>query len=107
LYGFKTWSLAPRDESVLRVFQNRVLRKIFGLKGDGVRGGCRRIHKEILQELYSSSNKIRVIKSRRMKWAGNVARMRERRGAYSVLAVKSEGKRPLGRPRYIWKDNIK
>jgi hypothetical protein len=76
LYGCETWSLTLREEHRLRVFENRVLRGIFGLKRDGVTGEWRRLHNEELNDLYSSSN-IRVIKSRRMRWAGHVARMGE------------------------------
>jgi hypothetical protein len=82
------------------VFENRVLRKIFRLNRRDIGRECRRLRKEMLQEIYSSSNKIRVIKSRRMKWAGNVARMGDMRGVYRVQAVKSEGYKSLGRTRY-------
>jgi hypothetical protein len=81
------------------VFENRVLRRIFGPKRDGVTGEWRRLLNEELNDLYSSPNIIRVIKSRRMRWAGNVARMGEGRGAYRVLVGRPEGRRPLGRPR--------
>ena len=67
----------------------------------------RKLHNEELIDLYSSPNIIRVIKSRRMRWAGHVARMGERRGVYRILVGKPEGKRPLGRHRRIWEDNIK
>jgi len=83
----------------LRVFENRVLRKIFGPRRDEVTGEWRRLHNEELNDLYSSPNVVRVVKSRRMKWAGHVARMGEERRAYRVLVGKPEGKRPLGRPR--------
>jgi len=89
------------------VFENRVLRRIFGLKGDEVTGEWRKLHKEELHDLYSSPNIFRVIKWRRMRWAGHLARMGERRCAYRVLVGKSEEKRPLGSPRGRWKDNIK
>jgi hypothetical protein len=88
------------------VFENRVLRRIFGPKRDEVTGEWRRLHNEELNDLYSSPNTIQVIKSRRMRWAGNVARMGEGRGAYRILVGKPEG-RPLGRPRHRWEDNIK
>ena len=91
----------------LRVFENRVLRRIFGLKGDEVTGEWRKLHKEELHDLYSSPNIFRVRKWRRMRWAGHLARMGERRCAYRVLVGKSEEKRPLGSPRGRWKDNIK
>jgi hypothetical protein len=83
----------------LRVIENRVLRRIFGPKGDEVTGGWRKLHNEELHNLYSSPSIIRVIKSRRMRWAGHAAQMGERRNAYRILVGKPEGKRPLGRPR--------
>jgi hypothetical protein len=89
------------------VFENRVLRKIFGPKRDGVTGGWRKLHNEELNNLYSSPSIIRIIKSRRMRWAGNVARMGEKRKVYRLLVRNPEGKRPLGRPRRTWIDNIK
>jgi hypothetical protein len=89
------------------VFENRVLRRIFGPKWDEVTGEWRRLHNEELNDLYSSSNIIRVIKSRRMRLAGHVARMGEGRGAYRILVGRPEGRRPLGRLRRIWEDNIK
>jgi len=96
-----------REERRLRVFENRVLRRIFGPRGDEVTGEWRKLHIEKLNDLYSSPNIVPVIKSRRMRWAGHVARMGERRGVYSVFVGKPEGKRPLGRPRRRWEDNIK
>ena len=107
LYGCETWSLTLREERRLRVFENRVLRRIFGPEGDEVTGEWRKVHNEELNNLYSSPNIVRVIKSRRMRWAGHVARMGEMRGVYRVLVRKHEGKRPLGRPRCRWEDNIK
>ena len=86
---------------------NRVLRRIFGPKRDGVTGECRKLHNEELNDLYSSPNIVRVMKSRRMRWTGHVARMEEGRGVNKVLVRKSEGKRPLGRPRRRWEDNVK
>jgi hypothetical protein len=91
----------------LRMFENRVLRRIFGPKRDGVTGEWRRLHNEELNNLYSSPNIIRVIKSRRMRWAGHVVRMGEGRGAYRILVGRPEGRGPLGRPRRRWEDNIK
>jgi hypothetical protein len=89
------------------MFENRVLRGIFGPKRDGVTGEWRRLHNEELNDLYSSPNIIRVIKPRTMRWAGHVARMGEGRGAYRILVGRPEGRRPLGRPRRRWEDNIK
>jgi transcription termination factor 2 len=80
-----------------------VLRRIFGPKRDEVTGGWRKLHNEELRDLYSSPSIIRIMKSRRMRWAGHVARMREERNTYRLLV----GKRPLGRPRRRWVDNIK
>ena len=88
------------------MFENRVLRRIFGSKRDGVTGEWRKLHNEELNDLYCSPNIVRVIKSRRMRWAGHVAGMGERRGAYRFLVEKPEGKGPLGRPRCRWEDNI-
>jgi hypothetical protein len=106
LYGCETWSVTLREEHRLRVLENRVLRRIFEPKRDEVTGEWRRLHKEELNELYSSPNIIRVIKSRRMRWVGHVARMEERRGAYRSLVERPEGRRPLGTPRHRWEDNI-
>jgi hypothetical protein len=96
-----------REERRLRVFENRVLRRIFGLKRDEVTREWRKLHNEELNDLFTSPNNVRVIKSRRMRWAGHVAHMGERKGVYRVLVRKPEGKRPLGRPRRRWEDNIK
>jgi hypothetical protein len=90
----------------LRVFENRVLKRLFGPKRDGVTGEWRRLRNEKRNDLYSSPN-IRVIKSRRMRWAGHVVRMGEGRGAYRILVGRPEGRRPLGRSRHRWEDNIK
>jgi hypothetical protein len=89
----------------LRVFENRVLRRIFGPKRDEVAGGSRKLHNEELHGLYSSPGIVRVIKVRRLRWAGHVARTGEVRGAY-ILVGRSEERRPLGRPRRRWEDNI-
>jgi len=107
LYGCETWSLTLREECRLRVFENRVLRKVFGPKRYEVTGEWRRLHNEELNDLYSLPNIVRVVKSRRMRWAGHVARMEEDRDVQRVLVGKPEGKRPLGRPRRKWEDNIK
>jgi hypothetical protein len=107
LYGCETWSLTLREEQRLRVFENRVLRRIFGPKRDEATGAWRRLHNEELNDLYSSPNIIRVIKLRTLRWAGHVARMGEERGAYRILLGRPEGRRPLGRPRHRWEDNIK
>jgi len=107
LYGCETWSLTLWEERKLRVFENMVLRRIFGPRKDEVKGEWRRLHNEELNDLYPSPNIVRVIKSRRMRWAGHVARMGEERGVYRVLVGKPEGKRPLGRLRRRWVDNIR
>ena len=107
LYGCETWSLTLRVKRKLRVFENMVLRRIFGHRRDEVTGEWRRLHNEELSDLYCSPNIVWVIKSRRMKWAGHVARMGEEKGAYRLLVGKPEGKRPLGRPRRRWVDNIR
>jgi hypothetical protein len=92
LYGCETWSLTLREERRLRVFENKVLRRIFGPRRDEVTGEWRRLHNEKLNDLYCSPNIERVIKWRRMRWAGHVARMGEVRGVYKVLVWKLEGK---------------
>jgi hypothetical protein len=95
------------EERRLRGSENRVLRRILGLKWDEVTGEWRKLLNEELNDLYGSPNIVRGIKSRRMRWAGHVAHMGEGRGVYRVLLGKPEGKRPLGRPRRRWVDNIK
>ena len=107
LYGCETWSLTLREERKLRMFENRVLRRIFGPRKGEVTVDWRRLHNEALNDWYSSPNIVRVIKSRRMRWAGHVARMGEERGVYRVLVGKPEGRRPLGIPRRRWVDNIR
>ena len=107
MIGFETWSLTLREECRLRVFENRVLRREFGPKRDEVTGKWRKLHNEELSDLYSLPNIVRVVKSRRMRWAGHMVRMGEGRGVHRVLVGKPEGKRPLGRPRRRWEDNIK
>ncbi|KAJ4438112.1 hypothetical protein ANN_14051 [Periplaneta americana] len=104
LYGCETWTLTLREEHRLRVFENKVLRKIFGAKRDEVTGEWRKLHNTELHALYSSPDIIRNIKSRRLRWAGHVACMGESRNAYIVLVGRPEGKRPLGRPRRRWED---
>jgi hypothetical protein len=90
-----------REEYRLRVFEYGVLRRIFGPKREED-GSWRKLHNDELHNLYSSPNIVRVIKSRRLRWAGHVARMGKGRGVYRVLVGRSEGKRPLGRPRHSW-----
>jgi hypothetical protein len=107
LYGCETWSLTLREEHRLRVFENRMLRRIFGAERDEVTGEWRKLHKEDLKDLYPSPDIIRVIKSRRMRWVGQAAGMGEGRGVYRILVGRPEGSRPLGRPRRRWEDNIK
>jgi hypothetical protein len=91
-----------REEHRLRVFENRVLRRIFGPKRDEVIGGWRKLHNEGLHNLNSSPNIIRMIKSKRMRWVGYVAYRGEMRNVYKILVGKPEGKRPLGIPRHRW-----
>jgi hypothetical protein len=106
LYGCETWSLNFEEEYGLRISENRVLRRIFGPKREED-GSWRKLHNDELHTLYSSPNIVRVIKSRRMRWAGHVARIGEGRCVYKVLVGRPEGKRPQGRPRRRWEDNIK
>ena len=89
------------------MFENRVLRRVFGRKRDEVTGEWRKLHNEELRDLYSLPNIVRVVKSRIMRWAGHVARMVEGTGLHRVLVGKPDGKRPLGRPTRRWEDNIK
>jgi hypothetical protein len=103
LYGCETLSLTLREEH--RVLENRLLRRIFGLKRDEVTGDWRKLHNKELHDLYSSPSIIRIIKL--MRWAGHVARMGEKRNTYRLFMEKPEGKRPLGRPRHWWVDNIR
>jgi hypothetical protein len=107
LYECENWSLTLREERRLRVFENRVLRRVFEPKRDKVTGEWRKLHNEELNDLYSLPNIVRVVKLRRMRWAGHVARMGVDRDMYRVLVEKPEGNRPLGRPRHRWEDNIK
>jgi hypothetical protein len=109
LYGCEIWSLTLRVDHRLRVIEYRVVRRIFKPKRDEVTGKLRKLHNEELHDLYSSQSIIRIIKSGRMRWTGHVARMEEKRkrNAYRLLVGKPEGKRPLGRPRCRWVDNIR
>ena len=107
LYGCETWSLTLGEQRRLRANENRVLRRIFGTKRDEVTGEWRKLHNEQLNDLYCSPSIVRVIKYRRIRLAGHVARLGGKRGVYRVLVGKPEGKRPLERPRHRWEDNIK
>jgi len=107
VYGCEAWSLTLREGRKLRVFENMVLRRIFGPSRDEVTGEWRRLHNEELNDLYLSPNIVLVIKSRRMRWTGHLARMGEESGVCRVLVGKPEEKRPLGRPRRRWVDNIR
>jgi hypothetical protein len=98
LYGCETWSLTKREERRLRMFQNRVLTRIFGPKRVEVTSEWGKLHNDELNCVYSSPSIVRVIKSIRMRWAGHVARLGERRGVYGVLVGKPEGDRPFGSP---------
>jgi hypothetical protein len=99
MYGRETLTLTLREEHRLRVFENRMLRRIFGPKRDEVTGEWRKLQNEELHDLYSSPSIIRIMKSSRMIWMGHIARIGEKRRAYRLLVEKPEGKRPLGRPR--------
>jgi hypothetical protein len=103
MYGCETWSLTLREEHRLRVFENRMLKRIFGPK----REEWRKLHNEELCDLYSSPSIIRIIESKRMRLVSHVAQIGEKRSAYGLLLGKPEGKRPLGRPRRRWVDNIR
>ena len=107
LFDCETWTFTLREERRLRVSENRVLTRIFGPKRVEVTGEWRKLHNEELNDLNPSPSIAQVIKSRRMRWVGNVARMGERNGLCRVLVGKTEGKRPLGRLRHRWEDNIK
>jgi hypothetical protein len=107
LYGCETLSLAVREEHRLRVFENRVLGRIFRRKREQVTRGKRKLHNEELHNLYSSPYIARTIKSRRMRWVWHVWCMRHIRNEHKVLVGKPEGERPLGRPRHRWEDIIK
>jgi hypothetical protein len=106
LYGCETWSLTLRDEHRLSVFESRVLRRIFGPKREEDES-WRKLHNDELHSLYSSRNIIRVITPSRLRWVGHVVRMGEGKGVYRVVVGRPKCKRPLGRPRRRWEDNIK
>jgi hypothetical protein len=107
LYGCGTWSLTVREEHKLRVFENRVLRRIFVPKWDGVTGGWRKLHNDDLHNLYPPPSIIGIIKSRMMRWVGHVARIGEKRNVHRLLVGKPVENRPLGRPKRRWINNIK
>jgi hypothetical protein len=107
LNGRETWPLTVRKEHRLRLFENRVLRRIFGLERDEVIGGWRKLYNEELHNLCPSSSIIRIIKSKKMGLAGHVARMGEKRKRYRILVGRPEGKSPPGTPRRRWEDNIR
>ena len=102
LYGCETWLLTFREECRLRMFENRVLRRIFGPKRDKTTGVWRKLHNEEFNDLYSSPSIVQVIKSKSVRWVGHVTDMGESRGVYSILVGNPKGKRPLGRPMHRW-----
>ena len=106
IYGYTLFEVTLREESRLSVFENRILRRILELKRDE-NGEWRRFHSKELHSLYRSPNIVRVITSIRLRWAGYVARREEGRSAFKILTGKPTGKRPLGRPRRRWEDNIR
>jgi len=106
VYGYGTLSLTLREELRLKMFENRVLRRIFGPNRDEITGERRKLHNVELNDLYSSSNIVWVIKFRRIRWARHAVYMVEGRGMYKGLVGKPGGKRPLRRPRRRWEDNI-
>ena len=106
LYGRETWFIKSKEEYRLKVFENRILRRIFGPK-TVENGKWRRLHNEELHSLYRSPNIVRVIKSRRLRWAGHIAKMEEGRSAFKILTGTPIGKRLLGRPRRRWEDTIR
>jgi hypothetical protein len=103
LYGCETWSLTLREERRPSVFENRVLRRVFGPNRDEVTGEWRKLHNEELNDLYSLPSIVWVVKSRRMRWASHVSHMGKERGVHRVLVGKPEGKSQLGRPRHRWR----
>jgi hypothetical protein len=96
-----------REERRLKVFENRVLGRVFGPKGNEVTGKWRKLHNEGLNNLYTLTNIVQVVKSRRMRWAGHMARMGEGRVVHRIFLGRPEGKKTLGRPRLRWENNIK
>jgi hypothetical protein len=102
-----TWPLTLREEHRLRVFENRMLRRILGQKSDELKGGWGKLHNKELHRLYCSPSIIRLMKSRRIGWVGHVARIWEKRNACRTLVVELKGKRPLGIPTSRWGVNIK
>jgi len=107
LYGCETWSLTLREERKQRVYENRVMRRVFVSKRDEVTGEWRKLYNEEFRDLYSLPNIVRVVKSRRMRWPWHVARMGRGESVYRVLVGKPEGRSLLGRPRHRWADNIR
>ena len=107
LYDCETWSLTLWEKQILRVFKNKVLRKISGAKRDKITGEWRKLHNSELHALHSLPNIIRNLKSRQLRWAGHVAHMELTRNSYRVLVGKPGGKRSLRRPKRRWEDNIK
>jgi hypothetical protein len=105
LYGCETWSPTLREKHRVRVFENRVLRRIFGPKRDEVTREWRKLHNEELHDLYPLPSLFRIIKSKRMRWACSMNG--EKRNVYRLLVRKPMGKRPLGRLRHRWMDNIR
>jgi hypothetical protein len=103
-YGCETWTPTLKEEHKLRVFENRVLRRIFGLKRDRVTGRWRKLHNDDMHDLYSSPSIIRIIKSRGTRRVGHVTQMGEKRSTYMLLVGKPEGNRPPGRPKHRWVD---
>ena len=107
---YKLMNYSFNHENILRIYYyviNRALKRVFGPKRDEVTGEWRKLHNEELSDLYSLPNIVRVVKSRRMRWAGHVVRMGEGKGVHRVMVGKPEGKKPVGIPRHRWEDNIK